>query len=70
MADALLCHTYNGITPFNIGKLTIREYRVYVVQAFNLKNFDINGKLEYETPAEKRGRIKKEYLDMKAKHNG
>jgi len=34
-----------------------------LVQTFNLKNFDINGKLEFETQEDKRKRMQTEYAD-------
>lgn len=63
IADALILHTYPGLNPFNLGKITQRQYDILLKQSFNLKNFDINGKLEYETEYDKRKRLQLEWKE-------
>jgi len=50
-----------------LGKLSVREYNSLLSQSYNLKNFDINGKLETETFQDKQARLKEE---IKQARNG
>lgn len=45
----------------------MREYYSYLTEVFNLKNFDINGKVELQTAYEKSQDVRREYLEMKKK---
>lgn len=43
----------------------MREYYSYLQEVFNLKDFDINGKVELQTAFEKSEVLKKEIDEMK-----
>lgn len=42
----------------------MRKYNDYLNQAFNLKNFDINGKIKYQTPYQQALELAKEVNKM------
>lgn len=43
----------------------MREFNSYLTQAFNMKNFDLNGKVEFQTAFEKSEELKEEIAEMK-----
>lgn len=42
----------------------MREYNTYLSQAFNMKNFDLNGKIELQTAFEKSEELKREVKEL------
>jgi len=60
-------HIYPSVTINGLSKMTRRQYKTLLEQAFNLKNFDINGKLEKETYKDKQLRAAQELKELKTK---
>ena len=55
-----MLHTYPGI---DLNKITQRKYNALLNQCFNLKAFDLTGKLEMQTFWDKQKRLQEELRD-------
>jgi len=55
-----MLHTYPGI---DLNKITQRKYNALLNQCFNLKAFDLTGKLEMQTFWDKQEQLREELRD-------
>ena len=64
VADALILSSFPGITPWNIGKLTMRQYNSLLNQAINMRNFKMGEKFEMLTYLDKQKQLRKELEEL------
>lgn len=60
----MILYTFPGITPWNIGKLTIRQYNSLLNQCINMRNLHLGEKFEWLTYWDQQKKIKEELKDI------